>query len=121
MKQVWDELKTSCDFARMRQEAASFNRQNRWRKRGVAMVPTKFGISFTSAHLNQVSFAPTSLSVSLIFYNCCVFKKSLPPLPVGLSSNTAFYVLCQLGLVQDLDPLIAWSQENGDLELSCHT
>ncbi|KAJ4762776.1 Xanthine dehydrogenase/oxidase [Rhynchospora pubera] len=53
LKQVWEELKTSCDFARMQQEAASFNHQNRWRKRGVAMVPTKFGISFTSSHLNQ--------------------------------------------------------------------
>lgn len=29
-------------------------RQNRWTKRGIAVVPTKFGISFTAAFLNQV-------------------------------------------------------------------
>jgi xanthine dehydrogenase/oxidase len=30
-----------------------FNRQNRWRKRGMAMIPTKFGISFTAKFMNQ--------------------------------------------------------------------
>lgn len=29
------------------------SRKNRWRKRGIASVPTKFGISFTSLFLNQ--------------------------------------------------------------------
>lgn len=29
-------------------------RQNRWTKRGLAIVPTKFGISFTAVFLNQV-------------------------------------------------------------------
>lgn len=30
-----------------------FNEKHRWRKRGIAMVPTKFGISFTVLFLNQ--------------------------------------------------------------------
>lgn len=30
-----------------------FLRQNRWTKRGLAIVPTKFGISFTAVFLNQ--------------------------------------------------------------------
>lgn len=29
-------------------------RENRWRKRGLAMTPTKFGISFTATFMNQV-------------------------------------------------------------------
>nr|CAD1832527.1 unnamed protein product [Ananas comosus var. bracteatus] len=53
IRQVWDELKISCDFQNAREAVSSFNRQNRWRKRGVAMVPTKFGISFTAKHMNQ--------------------------------------------------------------------
>lgn len=32
-----------------------FNRAHRWRKRGIAMVPTKFGIAFTALFLNQAS------------------------------------------------------------------
>lgn len=31
-----------------------FNSKNRFRKRGLSAVPTKFGISFTAAFLNQV-------------------------------------------------------------------
>lgn len=36
-----------------RQEIARFNRENRWRKRGMAVVPTKYGIAFGVMHLNQ--------------------------------------------------------------------
>ncbi|XP_077254247.1 xanthine dehydrogenase 1-like [Tasmannia lanceolata] len=53
LRQVWDELNASCDFFKAREEANKFNMQNRWRKRGVAMVPTKFGISFTAKFMNQ--------------------------------------------------------------------
>ena len=31
-----------------------FNERSRFRKRGLAMTPTKFGISFTTKFLNQV-------------------------------------------------------------------
>lgn len=51
---LWDQLKTSCDFTNACKEVEQFNSQNRWRKRGIAMVPTKFGISFTLKLMNQV-------------------------------------------------------------------
>lgn len=37
-----------------RAEVEAFNSNNRFRKRGLAAVPTKFGISFTNVILNQV-------------------------------------------------------------------
>jgi len=52
---LWNELKLSCDFAKAREEVDQFNRHNRWRKRGIAMVPNKFGISFTTKLMNQVN------------------------------------------------------------------
>lgn len=55
LKQVWNELKASCDFSKAREAADQFNLHNRWKKRGVAMVPTKFGISFTTKFMNQVT------------------------------------------------------------------
>jgi xanthine dehydrogenase molybdopterin-binding subunit B len=33
----------------------AFNKANRWRKRGLAMVPAKFGLAFTFTTLNQAS------------------------------------------------------------------
>ncbi|XP_038698564.1 xanthine dehydrogenase 1-like isoform X2 [Tripterygium wilfordii] len=50
---LWNELKLSCNFVEARKGAEKFNLQNRWKKRGVAMVPTKFGISFTAKFMNQ--------------------------------------------------------------------
>jgi xanthine dehydrogenase/oxidase len=47
-------LKLSSDLLRAREDVKQFNLQNRWKKRGVAMVPTKFGISFTTKFMNQV-------------------------------------------------------------------
>ncbi|VAH05360.1 unnamed protein product [Triticum turgidum subsp. durum] len=53
MHSVWDELKASCNILEARKAVNVFNSENRWRKRGIAMVPTKFGISFTAKFMNQ--------------------------------------------------------------------
>lgn len=53
---LWNELKSSRDFINAQNEVENFNHQNRWKKRGIAMVPTKFGISFTTKFMNQVSW-----------------------------------------------------------------
>ncbi|VAH05345.1 unnamed protein product [Triticum turgidum subsp. durum] len=54
MHSVWDELKASCNILEARKAVNVFNSENRWRKRGIAMVPTKFGISFTAKFMNQL-------------------------------------------------------------------
>lgn len=48
-KQVQDE---SNYWARKR-ECEAFNASHKWNKRGMALIPTKFGISFTALWLNQ--------------------------------------------------------------------
>ncbi|XP_057849574.2 xanthine dehydrogenase 1 isoform X2 [Cryptomeria japonica] len=53
LQQVWNALKVSCDFNVAHLEVDKFNSLNRWKKRGIAMVPTKFGISFTTKFMNQ--------------------------------------------------------------------
>lgn len=53
LAQMWNELKVACDFLKVREEVDEFNLHSRWKKRGVAMIPTKFGISFTTKFMNQ--------------------------------------------------------------------
>ncbi|XVE78883.1 hypothetical protein DITRI_Ditri14bG0013900 [Diplodiscus trichospermus] len=53
LAQVWNELKLACNFLKVQEEINEFNLHNRWKKRGVAMIPTKFGISFTAKFMNQ--------------------------------------------------------------------
>ena len=51
----WDRAVESAGGLEARQAALKeFNERSRFRKRGLAMTPTKFGISFTTKFLNQV-------------------------------------------------------------------
>jgi xanthine dehydrogenase large subunit len=47
------ELEESSDYARRRRTIAAFNNNSRYVKRGIALTPVKFGISFTATHYNQ--------------------------------------------------------------------
>jgi xanthine dehydrogenase large subunit len=47
------ELEESANYARRRREIAAFNANSRIIKRGLALTPVKFGISFTATHYNQ--------------------------------------------------------------------
>ncbi len=47
------ELEHSSDYRTRRQQITAFNRQSPILKKGLALTPVKFGISFTVAHLNQ--------------------------------------------------------------------
>uniref|UniRef100_A0A0S7EL74 XDH n=1 Tax=Poeciliopsis prolifica TaxID=188132 RepID=A0A0S7EL74_9TELE len=53
LDRCWDECLSRSEYKQRRAAADLFNRQNRWTKRGLAIVPTKFGISFTATFLNQ--------------------------------------------------------------------
>ncbi len=50
---IWGELKQSSEFAKRREAIKQWNAESPRRKRGLAMTPVKFGISFTVTHLNQ--------------------------------------------------------------------
>jgi len=50
---AWRELREGAEVEARREAAAAFNAAHRWRKRGVAMLPTKFGINFTAKFMNQ--------------------------------------------------------------------
>jgi xanthine dehydrogenase large subunit len=48
-----DTLATRCNYAARRRAVAQWNATHRVLKRGLALTPVKFGISFTLTHLNQ--------------------------------------------------------------------
>ncbi|XP_058060425.1 xanthine dehydrogenase [Anopheles bellator] len=53
VRRCWSELLQSSDFHKRREAVEQYNREHRWRKRGIHVVPTMFGIAFTVLHLNQ--------------------------------------------------------------------
>jgi len=53
IQRIWKELAESSEFAARREQLRQWNGEHPQRKRGLAITPVKFGISFTTTHLNQ--------------------------------------------------------------------
>ncbi|CAL8288367.1 unnamed protein product [Lota lota] len=53
LDRCWDECLRRSHYHQRLEALHQYNRQNRWTKRGLAIIPTKFGISFTALFLNQ--------------------------------------------------------------------
>jgi xanthine dehydrogenase large subunit len=53
IQRIVAELEESSDYAGRRREIAAFNANSRFIKRGIALTPVKFGISFTKTESNQ--------------------------------------------------------------------
>uniref|UniRef100_A0A4W3HK72 Xanthine dehydrogenase n=1 Tax=Callorhinchus milii TaxID=7868 RepID=A0A4W3HK72_CALMI len=49
----WEECLRNSHYHSRRKAVDEFNRQHRWKKRGLAIIPTKFGVSFGASFLNQ--------------------------------------------------------------------
>ena len=50
---MYDQLLASSGYTNRRHEIEKFNREHEFVKRGISLTPVKFGISFTTAFLNQ--------------------------------------------------------------------
>ena len=53
IERVWNQVKLNSNFAERRAEIEKFNQNNRHKKRGLAITPVKFGISFNKTVYNQ--------------------------------------------------------------------
>ncbi|KAK2906843.1 hypothetical protein Q8A67_005828 [Cirrhinus molitorella] len=51
----WNECMEKADFRQRRQAIDLFNQQNQFRKRGIAIVPIKYGVGFAEGFLNQAA------------------------------------------------------------------
>lgn len=50
---MYEQVMAESSYNRRKAEAEAFNAAHKWRKRGLALIPTKFGISFTALWFNQ--------------------------------------------------------------------
>jgi xanthine dehydrogenase/oxidase len=55
IRDVWNRLKQTSDFNNRLQAVRDFNQTNRWRKRGLAMMPLKYGLGYNLGFLQQAS------------------------------------------------------------------
>ncbi|KAL7297372.1 hypothetical protein TKK_0009757 [Trichogramma kaykai] len=53
MKRCWDECLAFSNYKERLEEIKIYNKENRYKKRGLSVIPTKFGIAFETLFLNQ--------------------------------------------------------------------
>jgi xanthine dehydrogenase molybdopterin binding subunit len=96
IQRVWNELKSSSEFEKRRAEIAKWNSQNSQHKRGLAMTPVKFGISFTLTHLNQAG------ALVLIYQDGTVqVNHGATEMGQGVHTNMAMVAAKELGVSLD--------------------
>lgn len=54
MLRCWEECKAKSDHDARRSAVQRFNQQNRWKKRGMSIIPVKYGVAFAEGFMNQV-------------------------------------------------------------------
>ncbi|KAI3838046.1 hypothetical protein MKW98_008997 [Papaver atlanticum] len=128
---IWDELKSSCDFIEARKEDDQFNLQNRWKKRGIAMIPTKFGISFTSKFMNQrkehakvaqIAASSFHLPLGSIFISETSTDKVPNSSPTAASASSDMYGAAVLDACEQIkarmEPIASRNKHNSFAELA---
>ncbi|XP_027209904.2 xanthine dehydrogenase/oxidase isoform X1 [Penaeus vannamei] len=53
VRRCWEEVTHQADYHKRKEAVDLFNANNKYRKRGIAVLPTKFGIAYTAVFLNQ--------------------------------------------------------------------
>jgi xanthine dehydrogenase large subunit len=54
-RNTWNELEKKIPIEKIRKDIDAFNTKNQWKKKGMALMPVCFGISFTNTMMNQAS------------------------------------------------------------------
>ncbi|XP_028399776.1 xanthine dehydrogenase/oxidase-like isoform X2 [Dendronephthya gigantea] len=49
ISKIWQELKVSSEFDKRKAAIVEFNKANRWRKRGISLVPLKYGVDWVGS------------------------------------------------------------------------
>ncbi|MBA2434361.1 MAG: xanthine dehydrogenase molybdopterin binding subunit [Verrucomicrobiota bacterium] len=96
IQRIWQELTESSDFAARRKELQEWNADQTDKKRGLAITPVKFGISFTTTHLNQAG------ALVLLYQDgTAQINHGGTEMGQGVYSNIALIAARELGLTTD--------------------
>ena len=93
LEQMWLSLKKSSEFDARRREIGAFNQEHTHVRRGLAITPVKFGISFTASYLNQAGAL-----VLLYRDGTCQVNHGGTEMGQGLYTKMAGIAMRELGL-----------------------
>ncbi|XP_025084733.1 xanthine dehydrogenase-like [Pomacea canaliculata] len=50
LTEIVSQIETSSDFEARKRQVAEFNQANRWRKRGISLIPSRYGVAWTNGN-----------------------------------------------------------------------
>jgi xanthine dehydrogenase/oxidase len=53
IQRCWDECMSNSKFEERKRQVDEFNSRNKWKKRGIAVMPMKHDVGFTASFMNQ--------------------------------------------------------------------
>ena len=96
IQRIWRKLIESSELALRREQLQQWNSRHSQRKRGLAITPVKFGISFTTTHLNQAG------ALVLLYQDGTVqVNHGGTEMGQGVYTNIALIAARELGLTPD--------------------
>lgn len=103
---LWKTLRESCKFDERKKEIEEFNQVNTWKKRGISVVPTAFGVSYTALFLNQAN-----AMVQILNHDGEFEETGRASLLLSLSHLSSLFSLFSFAF--RFGPIITWWNRNG--------
>lgn len=82
---VWETIRETSDYEARNKAVKEFNEKNRYKKRGIKLIPLKYGISFTFKSMNQgqwIQLIRASLKWTQHLQDCLVRVKNAVPMKI---------------------------------------
>ncbi len=76
LKRCWDECKAMSNYDQVKQEVKQWNQQHKWKKRGITLIPCKYGVAFGGVHMNQGG-ALVQVRCHHLFYNTFLIYQTI--------------------------------------------
>ncbi|KAH9114206.1 hypothetical protein AeMF1_011699 [Aphanomyces euteiches] len=102
LQRIWDKLHASAEVSRRKEKIAVFNSNNKWKKKGIASTPVKYGMTISGQKYGaQVSIASGDGTVLLTHGGCEIGQ--------GIDTKAAQMAAYTLGIPMDKIKLQATS------------
>lgn len=109
IREMWDELKKTAEYDKRCKAVEDFNKKNKWRKRGIVMMPQKHGIAFTEPR-GSLNASSATIGVNMADASVIIFTGAVE-MGQGVSTKLAQVAANTLGIPLELIRIAGNSSE----------
>lgn len=107
LETIWEKIRKSSEYVNRKKEVDAFNEKNEFVKKGISLIPVKFGISFNTPFLNQAGAL-----VNIYTDGSVVVHHGGIEMGQGLYTKIAQIAAAELGIELEKIKVVATSTQN---------